>query len=1129
MPSGKLSIRLLGSLQAQHDHNPITDFKTDSVRALLALLAMRQGQMQRRDVLADLLAPDKTNKDALSYLRIALTRLRGALHDREAEPPYLTINRKAVALNQGTHVWIDAVEFHSLLDQVERHEHRNVTQCATCLERLEQAAALVRGEFLAGLNFQSVSWQAWRREQHERIQARLLETLHTLGIWRIRQRNWAALLAVAQRMLTVDPSREQAHRWIIEAQWQLGELAAALIQYQHCVEILDEELGVSPSQETQALYAQVVAGKASIKREIEADLEEGPTNLPPAKTGFFGRNHQINQLKRLLTDRKHRLVTIVGPGGIGKTRLAQEIGRQLRPAFPDGVWFVSLAGTPASGGDQIIAAIAQALDYSFLQNTPPIDQLIRKMLRDSEMLLILDNMEQLLDDVEILLTLLERTQRIVFLCTSREVLNFAEETVIPLQGLAVETVTQVEDDAALRLLPLRYPALGLFTERAERANGQFTLTSENAVQILEIGERVDGNPLGLELAASWVRSRSITQIVESINASADFLRTRRRDVPRRQRSIRAVFETSWAMLEPEDQGIFANLAVFRGGFSAEAAHTIADATLYDLDIFVDKSLLYFENGRYSIHELLREFLEQQQDEPDHLNQQHSRYFLNVLLSQADALNGLSPHLAVAKIQPDEHNIWQAWHWAAEHRHADILSCATPVTDYIRQQSRYQEGEALLRSALEAKSADAPELLLQHARLLEELDRYDDALAITEGLAQLTSDVTIQAHAQIICLRCYRKKGRSGDEWQASLKKAFQLAQRSQAPLLIATVQRYMGITSAMNEGDLEQALIYFQQALTRFTELDNARGIVLTENNIGSIYILQGKVTKAEKLFRHMQQQAASIGLHSSEYLARFNLGHISVDLGKLTDARQHYEQVLHYYRQIDKPMRVASLLGSLGNVLTKLGQPEVAEKHLQEALSLCDTHHIHQIQDNLFLFLGRAQALRGYPQQALRSYQRGIDLARSNADKLVVAALQMSCGDLHARYHARELAREQYQQVIEIWEEHDEPHRLAEALVALLDVTDKSQQQAYLFKQLLPYISETPRSIGYEDAIQFYWRCYRATQLHGDAIHANQLLQHAYTLLRGQMAQLTDEHELRHFTERIPHHQAVLTTRDAL
>ena len=353
--------------------------------------------------------------------------------------------------------------------------------------------------------------------------------------------------------------------------------------------MLRDELGVEPERETRRLR-QLILDRAL----AATGVAQTPDNLPRPAGRFFGREAEQAKVLSRLVDPHFRLMTLVGAGGIGKTRLAIEVARQVRISFPDGVWFVPLDAGQASA-EQIKIAIGEAAGLGQAGQQLTGEQVLA-ILRDKQLLLLLDNCEVALDELAFLPEWLRRAPQVAILATSREPLNFQAESLVALAGLPT-------GEAAMRA------AEALFAERARMARDDFVVSADNLPQVRRICALVDGSPLGIALAAAWVRRRSLAQIGDEIGRSLDFLSSRLRDADPRHRSMRAVFETSWQLLPPAEQDVLAALAVFPATFTAAAAEQVAGATLADLDLLVEKSLLQqqAEPERYVMHSLLRQF------------------------------------------------------------------------------------------------------------------------------------------------------------------------------------------------------------------------------------------------------------------------------------------------------------------------------------------------------------------------------------------------------------------------------------------------------------------------------------------------------------------------------------------
>ncbi len=324
-------------------------------------------------------------------------------------------------------------------------------------------------------------------------------------------------------------------------------------------------------------------------------------HLPSQPTTFVGRSRELAHLQRLLDAPDSRLLTIVGPGGIGKTRLAVETAHKNSANFAHGAHFVSLVLVKSA--DLLLFAIADVLEFSLVGQEAPIVQLVT-YLRNKTLLLLLDSFEQLLDGVPVLVDLLAGAPHLKLLITSRERLNLHGEWVLPIDGIDYPLTADYDHLE-------RYSAVQLFIQSAQRVQPDFSLRG-NAPDVLRICQLVEGMPLAIELAAAWVRLLPCSQIVEKLASSLDFLASPLRNVPERHRSLRAVFDHSWSLLSHTEQTALTKLSVFRGPFDLEAAEEVSGVSLSMLASLADKSLLHADgSGRYALHELLRQYVADQ--------------------------------------------------------------------------------------------------------------------------------------------------------------------------------------------------------------------------------------------------------------------------------------------------------------------------------------------------------------------------------------------------------------------------------------------------------------------------------------------------------------------------------------
>jgi DNA-binding SARP family transcriptional activator len=427
----QLSLSLFGPFQAALDDQPAT-FATDRARALLAYLAVEADRPHRREALAALLWPDRPETAARRNLSQTLARLRRAIDDHHAAPPFLLITAKTIQFNA---------------DSANGGAGTGVDRCPACIDRLEQAADLYRGEFMHGLFLPDGQlFEEWALFKREQLHRRALDVLRMLTAIYEAEGTYDRARHYAQRQLSLEPWREEAHRQLMRALALGGQRGAALAQYETCCRLLAEELGAEPHADTTALYQRIQRGELRPANgriplpSLLARREAPQHNLPPQTTPFVGREAELAELVRWLADPEVRLVTILGPGGMGKTRLSIEAARAQRDAFPHGVVFVPLAAVdpaPLAGSESpLVAPLAKTLGLTSHGNDTVRDQLLA-YLQDREMLLVLDGFEHLVETADVVSELLSQAPRLKVLATSRQRLNLQEEWLLSLAGMRV--------------------------------------------------------------------------------------------------------------------------------------------------------------------------------------------------------------------------------------------------------------------------------------------------------------------------------------------------------------------------------------------------------------------------------------------------------------------------------------------------------------------------------------------------------------------------------------------------------------------------------------------------------------------------------------------------------------------
>ena len=682
-----LELKLFGGLNISLDGAPLLDLKSQKGQALLCYLAITH-KRYTRSALAGLFWTDMPQTNALMNLRKVLNRIKPVAS-------YLSISRDMLAFNQEAPYWLDIDEF-----------------CAAAMapfetNRLLYAASLYQGDFLDGFTSDgSPLFDEWILNERVRLRNIAVSCLQQLVKIFSSQHDYPAAIRSQRRLLSIEPWHEEAHRELMLLLALYGQRSAALRQYEICRSILAVELGVDPEPATVQLYEQIKTDKIQAERSPPQTLTTLSgrllqSNLPVQTTPFIGRAADLGVLQGYLADPGVRLVTIIGPGGIGKTRLAlacadkQAAEPQAVTFFPHGVYFVSLAGLETT--HLILPAVAEALALRFIDGEDSTQQLLR-FLRHKEMLLVLDNYEHLLAGTELIDQILRMAPGIKLLITSREKLNRRAEYLLPVGGLAYPS-----EDPDLPYTPqalVQYSAIQLFEQSARRVKPGFVLSAENQQAVLGICRLVQGMPLGIVLAATWIEILAPHEILDEINQDLDFLKTEEGDVPDRQRSLRAAFNHSWRRLSDNERSVFCQLSIFRGGFTHQAAQVVVGAALQDLQTLVHKSMLSnIKAGRYDVHELMRQFAAEELDHfPDlaaAVRSRHSAYYCSFLHARIQDWHNARQMNTLALVTAEADNAQTAWGWAVSHSDwPHLLSAIDSWGWYHEWRGRYTDGRVL---------------------------------------------------------------------------------------------------------------------------------------------------------------------------------------------------------------------------------------------------------------------------------------------------------------------------------------------------------------------------------------------------------------------------------------------------
>ncbi len=943
-----LNLRFFGHFQVTRAAHTITNFESDKGRALLTYLAVEAAHAHPRSALTALLWPDYTETSARGSLRQALYQLRQAIGDEVNAPSFLLITRQTLQFNPAAPYQCDVTAFIRHLQQCGSHAHPQLAHCSACLAQLRQAVALYQGEFLAGFAIaDSAPFEEWRRSKQELFHLQALDALTLLATVDEAAGAWAQAQHYARQQLVLEPWREEAHRQLMRVLVRQGQRAAAVAQYHSCRQVLQTELGVEPSNATTLLYKQIrdgllpehstpltvqpspaaavvlpqvgqvdavpaVADAPTITEPTRADRGQRRHNLPTQLTPFVGRVREVAEIVAQLQQPECRLLTLIGPGGMGKTRLALEVARTISDRYADGVFFVSLA--PLASTAVLAPAIVSALDL----NLPGanVEQSLLHFLRSKELLLILDNVEHLPATVSMVVNLLASAPGVQIMATSRARLNLQGEQLYHVQPLPFQRTQALETGLA-------NDAVRLFSQCARRVNPAFHIDGATLPAVLHICQLVEGMPLGLEMAAAQCEWLAPAEIAREIEAHSDFLATDWADVPVRQRSMRAVFTWSWELLDEQDQQTFSRLSIFRGGFMREAAAAIMGTGLRSLINLVNKSLLYVSYtqtaaARYQVHELLRQFGAEQLDarraERAEVEARHSAYYLTWLAEREWQLARHEPRQASAEIQQELDNIRSAW------AHAVTTANITLLANGVNALMRYYELTGLLDErihafrraaavletvpfASEGAMSPAPQplrskLLAFLASALMKQGKFDEGMTLAQQAIELGKahdSMEGEAYGWLILGQGYYRKGRYREarEQFSQVLRLLDTYQPDKATLSLLDDVEYMahgwlGATEA-ETGNFVAAKAAFDQCIIICRRLNNRLAEVQWRINLANLLRRMSDYIAARPLYEECLQVTHDLGYHWGEGETLAELGDTLAMLGEYTLADEYF------------------------------------------------------------------------------------------------------------------------------------------------------------------------------------------------------------------------------------------------
>lgn len=954
--SARLNLQLLGQYHITLDAQALT-LGYNKVRALLAYLAVEAQRAHSRDELAALLWPDSPETMARKNLRQALTTLRTAIRDEQASPSFLLVTRETIQFNPDGNIFSDVAEFMALTRQSQSHAHANLGACPACIQSLTRAVELYKGDLLKGLTIpDSLAFEEWLLLARERLRLQVIAGVGQLLAACAQNRDDEAVIQFSRRCLALDPWNEDAYRALMQVLARRGQRTAALAEFERCKRVLAEGLGIEPSAETVALFERIRAD-AQTSPSLSEKLLPGAARVPLPLTALLGRDQELAALLDLLRRDGVRLVTLLGPPGIGKTRLSMQLAHTLTDDFEGNVYFVSLAAitNPAL----VMPALIQALGLSEGGYGSPFDSFV-KILTDKKVLLILDTFEQVLEAAPTLSELLQACPGLKLLVTARAPLHLHGEQRFLLHPLALPDPACAGDAEQV----LRSPAVRLFVERVQALLPEFCLTPKNAAALAAICTRLDGLPLALELAAASIRLMSPQRLLERLLSAngplssgrgtvLQILKEPARDGDAHHQTLRQAFEWSYALLDAGAQTLFARLGVFANHWTMEAADAVCNigdirpGSVDGMAALLDNCLLQQAEGRdgeyrFSMLVTLREFaLDRlvENGEWDLLRQRHADYFLTFAKLAAAPLTGPDQALWLERVEQELDNLRAALDWTLSASPHQALQLATALLPFWHTRSYLYEGRSYLEQAL-AKNPAPTSLRAQglaFAGLLAQrqgdLERAESLITESMQLCRALQDRPGLAYA-LNNLAIVRIAQGENAPALALADESLALCRVLAFPLGIARAEMCLG-QIALNEDRLADAWQFLQTSLSFWRQHGDLKNAILCQINLGRVRMVAGAYLEARSFFEESLQLSRKIKDRHWEMVALWNLAEIHLRQGELEVGNPLLIRCLEQARKLGDRYFEAITLNRLGLVAIRRREYPEGERLLNASLNL--------------------------------------------------------------------------------------------------------------------------------------------------------------------------------------------------
>ena len=932
-----ISAQLLGNSEIRVNGFPVKGLSTMKARALLVYLVHEGFIPQPRTKLASFFWPDVPEQTALHNLRQAIVTIKKAVETADCDLEWINANREEVMLHPAISLEVDAHRFAEQIRQLLANSS-GLPERGFPVQSLIKTMQIYQGEFLNSFSLPDSDlfedWLTINRESYSQLAIR--GNTRLLHYYEDRA-EWNQALRAAEELVKLAPWDEEAHEHLIGCLMQLSQKSAAKAHYQFALKYFTHDLGITPGDSLEQARRMIDDFESLVSKSQIDDLIP---NLPQYAIPFVGRSHELELLENWISAPDCNVVTITGPGGSGKTRLAIRLAQMQVSLFKDGIHYISIAN--CEDQDQIEARVFGAIQGLSQHGTSAFDQLADWASR-RKALLVLDNVENTRAAASFAARLIEKAPRLVLVFTSYKNLGLVGEKVLPLAGLP--TQAGAAEGSTPEALQLYLSHLDSDPRPAQQDAG-FIET------ILRICELVDGIPLAIDLAAGQSRHMPVQQLLGELQQTMDVLRLEAANLPERHRSIQASFESTWRHLSPAQQNALSLLTGFQTPFSIDAAQAVYGVGFAEISELVNVSLLNWDGRqRYWFHRTIRHYagirLDLHPGEDEAFSRRHAAWFLgriNSLFGKQE-MEEFSSCLNAVEKELEDHILAAGWLIHAEEWNMAKESLVG-LYHYFEGRELYREGSSFFLRITDL-CKEHPEALecrvlcsARAAQLLVKIQQYELAEQLGSFALETSKSLGWQAETAF-CLNFFstlsysQRSSSEAEEWgmqalawasehhipQEEARALYNLGYTrvnkgdlNQAAedmalclQLTKTANNWLQLLKVINvladiacyRGELEQALGYFDQSLAISKSLGNLFSEALIANNIGTVYIELKDFDRANKFLNMSLDLCRKILDHEGESVALSNLGEVALNEGKYDQCIRHCALSLKISREV--------------------------------------------------------------------------------------------------------------------------------------------------------------------------------------------------------------------------------------